>query len=266
MANQVALLGLPIDEYSSHLKGAAGAPPAIRKALFSDETNSFTEGGLDISDEAVLDNRGDLVIDVGEDPWPRIEVEVDAIIASGARPLLLGGDHSVTHPILRSVRRHHLRLALVHIDAHPDLYEDFGGTPRSHASPIARILEEGLADRIVQIGIRSTTTHLLEQQARYGVEVFEMKDLIETPHIIFNEPVYVSVDIDALDPAYAPGVSHREPGGLSTRQLLSILHGIDGDIIGGDVVEYNPARDHDDVTAAVTAKVVKEMVGVLRGR
>jgi agmatinase len=266
MAHQVALLGLPIDEYSSHLKGAAGAPAAIRRALFSDETNPFTEEGLDIAAPSVLDDRDDMVLDVGEDPWPRIEVEVDAIIAAGARPLLLGGDHSVTHPILRSVRRHHLRLALVHIDAHPDLYEDFGGTPRSHASPIARILEEGLADRVVQIGIRSTTTHQQQQQARYGVEVFEMKHLGEMPRIIFNEPVYVTIDIDALDPAHAPGVSHREPGGLSTRELLSILHGIDGDVIGGDIVEYNPARDQDGVTAAVAAKIAKEMIGILRGR
>lgn len=265
MANQVALLGLPIDEYSSHLKGAAGAPAAIREALYSPEGNPFTESGLDVSEPAVLDNRGDLVLDVGEDPWPRIEVEVDAIIHSGAKPLLLGGDHSVTHPVLRSVRRHHLRLALVHIDAHPDLYEDFGGTPRSHASPIARILEEGLADRVVQIGIRSATRHQLEQQARYGVEVFEMKDLRETPHIIFNEPVYVTVDIDALDPAYAPGVSHREPGGLSTRELLAILRGIDGNVIGGDVVEYNPARDRDGVTAAVASKIVKEMIAIFHG-
>lgn len=266
MAQKVALLGLPVDEYSSHLKGAADAPSAIRAALFSDESNPFTEGGLDVSATAVLENRGDLMLDVGEDPWPRIEVEVDAIIHSEAKPLLLGGDHSVTHPILRSVRRHHLRLALVHIDAHPDLYEDYGGTPRSHASPIARILEEGLADRVVQIGIRSTTTHQLEQQARYGVEVFEMKDLDKTPHIIFNEPVYVTVDIDALDPAYAPGVSHREPGGLSSRQLLSILKGIDGNVIGADIVECNPARDRDGVTAAVAAKIAKEMIGILHGR
>jgi arginase len=266
MANLVALLGLPFDEYSSHMRGAAGAPAAIRQVLVSDEGNPFTESGLDISQQSVLDDRGDLALDEGEDPWPRIEVEVDAIIASEARPLLIGGDHSVTHPILRSVRRHHLRLALVQIDAHPDLYEDFGGTPRSHASPIARILEEKLADRVVQIGIRSTTAHQLEQQARYGVEVFEMKHLEQAPRIVFNDPVYVTVDIDALDPAYAPGVSHREPGGLSTRELLSILHGIDGDIVGGDVVEYNPLRDRDGITAAVAAKLIKEMVGILRGR
>lgn len=266
MANAVALLGLPVDEYSSHMKGAAGAPVAIREVLASDEGNSFTESGLDISAESVLDDRGDLVLEEGDDPWPRIEVEVDSIIASGARPLLIGGDHSVTHPILRSVRRHHLRLALVQIDAHPDLYEDFGGTPRSHASPIARILEEGLADRVVQIAIRSTTAHQIEQQARYGVEVFEMKGLGRIPRIVFNDPVYLTIDIDALDPAYAPGVSHREPGGLSTRELLSILNAIDGDVIGADLVEYNPLRDRDGVTAAVAAKIVKEMIGILRGR
>lgn len=266
MAHKVAMLGLPIDEYSSHLRGAAGAPSVIRAELRSDERNPFTERGLDISGPGVLEVRGDLVLDVDEDPWPRVEVEVDAIIASGARPLLLGGDHSVTHPVLRSVRRHHLRLALVHIDAHPDLYEDFGGTPRSHASPIARILEEKLADRVVQIGIRSTTTHQQEQQARYGVELFEMRHIFEKPHIVFEDPVYVTVDMDVLDPAFAPGVSHREPGGLSTREVLSILEGIDGDVVGGDVVEYNPSRDRDGVTAAAAAKIVKEMVGILRGR
>lgn len=261
MAQTVAMLGLPIDEYSSYLRGAAEAPAAIRRALFSEAGNAFTEGMIDISAPGVLDNRGDLALGPGEDPWPRIEVEVDAIIAAGAKPLLLGGDHSVTHPILRSVRRHHLRLALLHIDAHPDLYEDFEGNPRSHASPIARILEEGLADRVVQIGIRASTPHQREQAGRYGVEVFEMKDLGAIPRLVFSEPVYVTFDVDALDPAFAPGVSHQVPGGLTTREVLSIIQAVDGDVIGADIVEYNPREDLRGMTANVAARIAKELIG-----
>lgn len=265
MKQTVALLGLPIDEYSSYLRGAAEAPALIRNSLFSEAGNPCTERGTDISEPGLLDDRGDLVLDEGEDPWPRIEVEVDGIIAADARPLLLGGDHSVTHPILRSVRRHHLRLALLHIDAHPDLYEDFGGNPRSHASPVARILEENLVDRVVQIGIRASTAHQRAQAARYGVEVFEMKDLVAIPRLVFNEPVYVSIDVDALDPAFAPGVSHQVPGGLTTREVISILHAIDGDVIGGDIVEYNPREDVRGMTAHVAAKLVKELIGAMCG-
>lgn len=259
------MLGLPIDDYSSHMRGAAEAPGAIRRALFSAAGNSFTEGMIDISAPGVLDDRGDLVREPGEDPWPRIEVEVDAIIASGAKPLLLGGDHSVTHPVLRSVRRHHLRLALLHIDAHPDLYEDFEGNPRSHASPIARILEEGLADRVVQIGIRASTPHQREQAGRYGVEVFEMRDLRSIPRLVFTEPVYVTFDLDGLDPAFAPGVSHPVPGGLTTREAISIIQGIDGDVIGADIVEYNPREDLRGITAHVAARIAKELIGRMCG-
>lgn len=265
MPNKVTLLGLPVDEYSSHMRGCAEAPDLIRRELFSEASNPFTETGVDISADGVLENLGDIVLEESDDPWPRIEVDVDAIIAGEGRPLLLGGDHSITHPILRSVRRHHLRLALLHIDAHPDIYEDYGGTPRSHASPIARILEEKLADRVVQIGIRASTADQQEQIARYGVEVFEMKDLEEIPRIVFSEPVYVTIDIDALDPAYAPGVAHREPGGLTTRELISIIHNVDAQIIGADVVEYNPRCDENGVTASVAAKVVKELVGLMQG-
>lgn len=261
MKQPIALLGSPIDVYSSHLRGAAEAPELIRKALFSDASNSYTEHGIDIAEPGLLDDRGDSILEEGDDPWPRIEVEVDSIIASDARPLLLGGDHSVTHPILRSVRRHHLRLALLHIDAHPDLYEDYGGNPRSHASPIARILEDNLADRVVQLGIRASTKHQREQVARYGVEVFEMKDLRTIPRLIFSEPVYVTIDIDALDPAFAPGVSHQVPGGLTTREVISIIHAIDGNIIGADVVEYNPREDLKGMTAQVAAKLAKELIG-----
>lgn len=264
MPNTIALLGIPFDEYSSHTRGAAEGPVAIREALLSDAGNPWTETGVDISEEGLIDDRGDLMFEAHDDPWQRIEAELSHLLATEERPLVLGGDHSITHPILRAVHARYPRLAVLQIDAHPDLYEDFDGNPRSHASPFARVMEEGLVHRLVQIGIRATTRHQREQAARYGIEVFEMKELPDRMRLIFEEPVYVSIDLDGLDPAFAPGVSHREPGGLTTRQVLAILHMLDGVVIGADIVELNPDRDRDGVTAAVAAKLAKELIAKMR--
>ena len=113
------------------------------------------------------------------------------------------------------------------MDAHPDLYDEFEGDRYSHACPFARIMDEQLADRLVQVGIRTMTEHQRAQARRFGVEVIEMRNIQGDLRVPLSTPVYVSIDVDALDPAFAPGVSHREPGGLSVRQLLSLLHGIE---------------------------------------
>src|SRR6185503_15943007 len=130
----------------------------------------------------------------------------------GARPVSLGGDHSVTYPILRAVRPHAPTVTILHIDAHPDLYDEFEGDRYSHACPFARIMEERLADRLVQVGIRTLTAVQRAQAERYGVEVIDMRAWVAGRRPTLREPVYVSIDIDAFDPAFAPGVGHREPG------------------------------------------------------
>jgi arginase len=148
----------------------------------------------------------------------------------------------------------------VHFDAHPDLYDEFEGDRLSHASPFARIMEEKLAARLVQVGIRTLNAPQRAQIARFGVELVEMKDFRPDLLIRAAGPVYVSVDLDGLDPAYAPGVSHPEPGGLSTRDVLGVLQRLEGQLIGADVVELNPQRDPDGTTARVAAKITKELV------
>ena len=167
----------------------------------------------------------------------------------------------MTYPIVRAFAAHHSDLTILHVDAHPDLYDSFDGDRLSHASPFARIMEEKLARRLVQVGIRTMTPHQREQAERFGVEVVEMQnwrpDLVS--ELDLGGDVYVSIDLDGLDPACAPGVSHQEPGGLSTRDGLRLLHSIAGRIIGADVVEYNPERDVGDMTARVAAKLVKEL-------
>jgi arginase family enzyme len=122
-------------------------------------------------------------------------------------------------------------------------------------------MEHGLAARLVQVGIRGCTGHQREQMARYGVQTHFMKDIDAVPELAFERPVYVSVDLDGLDPAFAPGVAHHEAGGLSTRQVLNIVQRLRGRIVGADVVEMNPPRDVGGITAATAAAIVKELAG-----
>ena len=258
---KVALLGVPYDAGSSYQRGPAAAPVLIREALWTEAGNTWTEPGLDLKDGR-LEDEGDLWFtdrEPGADVRARIEEAVGSILDSGRRPLLLGGDHSITYPALRGMRPHHPRLGILHIDAHPDLYHDFQGDPYSHACPFARIMEEGLADRLVQVGIRTMTGHQREQADRFGVEVIEMSAWRDGTPLRFDMPVYLTFDLDAIEPGMAPGVSHREPGGLTVRQALAIIQSLEAPLAGADLVELNPLNDVTGLSAAVAAKLVKEI-------
>jgi len=175
----------------------------------------------------------------------------------------LGGDHSITYPILRAVGKRIPGITLVHFDAHPDLYADYEGNPHSHASPFARIMEAQLVQRLVQIGIRTLNAHQHEQARKHGVEFFEMNNLPEVTKLNLTGPIYLSFDMDVLDPAFAPGISHWEPGGLTTREAIRYLRSLPVPIVGADLVEFNPARDASGLTATVAAKLLKEILGIM---
>jgi arginase len=260
-----AIVGLPYDASSSYQRGPAEAPAVIRDALWSPSANSWTELGVNIGAEGVITDAGDLQLAGCAPPDARrtIESGITRLLAVGARPVSLGGDHSVTYPVMRAVRRHAPSLTIVHVDAHPDLYDEFEGDRYSHACPFARIMEERLADRLVQVGIRTMTGHLRSQARRFGVDVIEMRNLRDELRLPLETPVYVSIDIDALDPAFAPGVSHREPGGMSVRQLLSLLRSIEAPIVAADIVELNPRNDPSGVSAMVAGKILRELLGVM---
>jgi agmatinase len=255
------LIGLPTDSHSSFLRGAASAPAAIRLALASAHSNMAAESGADMT----IDDAGDLPLDESDGDVARIRSAAASAARDGVVPLFLGGDHMVTYPVVAGLAEAVGPLSILHFDAHPDLYDDFEGDPLSHASPFARIMEQGLARRLVQVGIRTSNHHCREQARRFGVETVEMREFAADRVPIPDSPLYVSIDLDALDPAFAPGVSHHEPGGLSVRELLSVLHRLPGPIVGADVVEYNPSRDVNGVTAVVAAKLVKELAA-LAGR
>jgi arginase len=190
-----------------------------------------------------------------------IEAGVDALLAQEKRPVSLGGDHSITYPIVKAVARQHPELTIFHFDAHPDLYDEFEGNRLSHAYPLARIMESGLAKQLVQVGNRTMNRHQRQQAQRFGVEVVEMRALPADEKLKSTGPVYITFDMDVLDPAFAPGVSHREPGGMSVREAIAHLHAIEGEIVGADLVEYNPVQDVAGVTATVAGKIVKEILG-----
>ncbi len=260
---KIRLIGLPTDSHSSFLRGAAHAPDAIRLALASEHANSASESGLELGADILVDDTGDLPLTESASDFELIREAARAAGLSGdASPIFLGGDHMVTYPIVEGLASVHGPINILHFDAHPDLYNDYEGDPLSHASPFARIMEAGHASRLVQVGIRTMNRHCREQVTRFGVEVVEMRDFVPERVPIPENPLYISIDLDALDPAFAPGVSHHEPGGLSVRDVISVLHRVHSPIVGADVVEFNPSRDLNGMTAVVAAKFVKELAAL----
>lgn len=260
MKNNLALIGICSDENSSFLRGTAAAPSLIREALFSDASNTTSESGVDFRNNPRIQDAGDRLITSGEAGYLGIEDHIKEVLKTGAKPLVLGGDHAISYPVLRAIHQHHGPVNLLHFDAHTDLYDELDGNRYSHACPFARMMEGGLVKRLVQVGIRTLTAHQQEQAARFGVEIHQMQSLVHTPfHPNFDGPLYISFDIDVFDPAFVPGISHYEPGGMSVRDALNIIQQITNPIVGADIVEYNPRRDIHNMTAFVCAKLVKEI-------
>jgi arginase len=265
MRPSIHLIGLPTDQNSSFERGAALAPTAIREALWSDRGNLATQSGLEMGTDIDLVDKGDVPlsdIDSAADDALMIDA-IDSTLTMGAVPLSLGGDHAVTYPLVAAIATKHGPLNILHFDAHPDLYADFEGNPRSHASPFARIMEAGHAARLVQVGIRTLTKHCREQADRFDVEIIPMGGFDPAHVPVLGGPLYISIDLDGIDPSEAPGVAHPEPGGLTLREVLAVLVKQTAEIVGADIVELNPNRDVGDVTAILAAKLVRELAALI---
>jgi len=203
--------------------------------------------------------------------------EFPGLVADGRRVVCLGGDHTIALPLLRAVAAEYGPIALVHFDAHLDTWDTYFGAPYTHGTPFRRAVEEGLLDLDVSahVGIRGplySAQDLIDDQklgfaivstddvARRGVD--EALDRVRAR--VGDRPVYVSIDIDVLDPAHAPGTGTPEPGGLTMRELQMILRGFtDLNLVGGDVVEVAPAYDHAELTTIAAANVVYELLGLM---
>lgn len=258
----IKLIGLPFDENSSFLRGPASAPDMLRQIWHDGASNDFAENLIEIKENEVWEDAGNLTksAETTEAYFNNITQKIKAIVNNDHKPLSIGGDHSLTFPVIRGFAEKYNSLHLLHIDAHPDLYHNFEDNFFSHASPFARIMESRLGVSLTQIGIRTLNKHQKEQADKFGVKQFGPTEWSIADIKALKGPLYISVDLDGLDPAFAPAVSHHEPGGLTTRELLNIIQNIDAEIVGADVVEYNPSRDINHMTARVAYKVAKELI------
>jgi arginase len=263
---RIVFVGLPDDSQSSYRRGCAQAPARLRRAYDGECYSHTTESGVDLTGR---------VVDLGDWPSGRSwkataktyrESAAD-LFGAGRIPFFAGGDHAVTVPVVASLAALGRPVHVIQIDAHPDLYDDYHGSRTSHACVAGRLLEMEHVASITQLGIRPLNAAQAKQAERYRdrVHIYLARDLIgELPTLSYlpdRAPVYVTIDLDGFDPAYAPGVSHPVPGGLSPRQVLNLLQHARWTLVGMDAVEVNPSRDTNDQTAILAARLLHEGMG-----
>lgn len=274
----IAVVGVPFDSGVSYRPGARFGPAAIREG--SRLLRPY-HPGLDVSPFAVqqVADCGDIAcnpFDIGE-ALGTIEAGAGELMDAGARLVTLGGDHTIALALLRAVAARRGPVALLHFDAHLDTWDTYFGAPTTHGTPFRRAFEENLLDveHLAHVGIRGPLYGKsdLADDLRMGFGIVSSMDIQDRglPEVISglrervgDAPLYISVDIDVLDPAHAPGTGTPEAGGLTSRELLAILRGLRGcDIVGADVVEVAPAYDHAEITAIAAAHVAFDLISVM---
>lgn len=264
--SELVFLGLADDTQSSYLAGCAEAPAAMRRAYDGNCFNSTSESGVDL--EASVSDLGDSrPADTWEESARVYRSRLEAIFDAGRIPFVAGGDHAVTIPVLEALAVLEDPVHVIQIDAHPDLYPDYGGNRFSHACTGARALEMDHVATLTQLGIRTMNEAQSPYVERYPdrLIIHEASDLPgelpELEHIPEDALVYITIDLDGFDPAFAPGVSHPVPGGLTSRQVLDFIQAGHWALAGMDVVEVNPSRDVNDQTAILAARLLHEGMG-----
>lgn len=274
----VAVLGVPFDTGVSYRPGARFGPTHVRE---SSRLLRPYNPAQDVSPfaQAQVADAGDVGCNpfVIEEALSQVEAAADQVLERSRRMLTIGGDHTISLPLLRAHARAHGPLSVIHFDAHLDTWDTYFGSPYTHGTPFRRASEEGLLDRdgCLHVGSRGPlySAEDLRADRTLGFEVVsapELEDLRVRGTIerirerVADRPVYVSIDIDVLDPAFAPGTGTPEAGGLTSRELLAILRGLaDLDVVGADIVEVAPAYDHAEVTGVAAAHTAYELISVL---
>lgn len=274
----VKIVGVPFDTGVSYRPGARFGPAHIRASskLLRPYNPAMDIAPFDVQQVA---DAGDIAVNPFDiiEALDTVERSVTQLSSDGARILTLGGDHTLALPLLRSLHRDRGPLAVLHFDAHLDTWDTYFGAPYTHGTPFRRASEEGLIDmeRSMHVGTRGPlySAHDLEADGLLGFQVVRSDDyqsdgvrsIVERIHRrVAGGPVYVSVDIDVLDPAHAPGTGTPEAGGMTSRELLTTLRGLTGlDIVGADIVEVAPAYDHAELTGIAAAHVGFELLSVM---
>jgi len=277
----VAILGIPFDSGVSYRPGARFGPAAVRAG--SKLLRPY-HPSLDVEPWGVhqVADAGDVAVNPFsiEEAIDQIESAAGRILEQGSRIVAVGGDHTIALPLLRATAARHGPVAVIHFDAHLDTWDTYFGAAYTHGTPFRRASEEGVLRRgsSVHIGVRGPLygrTDLAED-TDLGFSIVSTEEVAmdgitsavdRIRQRVDDHPVYVSIDIDVLDPAHAPGTGTPEPGGLTTREVQLVLRGLAGlDIVGADVVEVAPAYDHAEITALAAANIVYELLGLLASR
>lgn len=276
----VAFLGIPMDIGTSWRSGTRFGPKQIRAESAMIRPYNMATGAAPFDSLQIADI-GDLAINTFSlaDSVRIITESYDVILKHDLIPMAMGGDHTMTLPILRSIAKKHGPVALVHVDAHADVNDEMFGEKIAHGTPFRRAYEEGLIqpDKVYQIGLRGTgyaATDFTEAQG-WGFQIFQAHELwgksldtlgAEIRRDIGDRPVYITYDIDSLDPAYAPGTGTPEIGGLTTPQALQLIRALNGvNVVGCDLVEVSPPYDPSGNTALTAANILYELLCILPG-
>lgn len=275
----VAILGVPFDSGTSYRSGTRFGPRKIREVSVTLWGNNQVLKVAPLSQLRVVDYGDVDVVPVDiQVTFDRIAKDVGTILGAGATVITLGGDHSIALPLLRAHHAKFGKVAVVHFDSHGDMWEyDFEGYKYSHGTPFRRAVEEGLidTDAYLQIGIRGSTSALddYEMATKLGARIITIGDamkmgtekVVETIRArVGARKVYVSFDIDSVDPAYAPGTGTPEVGGFTSFQALEMVRGLVGlNLVGFDLVEVNPSVDHGEITSLLAANLAFEFLSLL---
>jgi agmatinase len=276
-ALDVALLGLPFDGGTSYRPGSRFGPREIRQhsSLIRPYNPVLRVSPFEVLRVADV---GDVDVNpIGiEDTYARVERAVGEVLAAGVFPLCVGGDHSLSLPILRALRKRYGPVGMVHIDSHQDMWDEYFGNRYFHGTPFRRAVEEELLDprRVLQIGIRGPVYAAsdFDFARHHGIRWITARQMAHegltwvTAQLgaMRDGPVYLSFDIDGVDPAFAPGTGTPEVGGLTSHEALELVRALVGvPLVGADVVEVSPPYDHAGITSVLAANIMFEIVSVL---
>lgn len=264
--SSVVLYGMPMDWTVSYRPGSRFGPARIREVSIGlEEYSAYLDRELD---EVAYFDAGDIPLPFGnaQRSIDIIEEYIDGLLADGKKPLGMGGEHLVSWPVMKAVAKKHEDLAIIHFDAHTDLREQYEGEPLSHSTPIRKIAEHIGPKNVYSFGIRSGMKEEFQWAKENGMHIskFEvLEPLKEILPTLAGRPVYVTIDIDVLDPAHAPGTGTVDCGGITSKELLASIHAIAGSdvqVVGADLVEVAPVYDSSEQTANTASKLIREML------
>ncbi|RBN40159.1 agmatinase [Priestia megaterium] len=264
--SEAVLYGMPMDWTVSYRPGSRFGPTRIREVSIGlEEYSPYLDRELE---EVKYFDAGDIPLPFGnpQRSLNMIEEYIDQLLAADKFPLGMGGEHLVSWPVMKAMYKKYPDLAIIHMDAHTDLREEYEGEPLSHSTPIRKVAELIGPENVYSFGIRSGMKEEFQWAKENGMHIskFEvLEPLKEILPTLAGRPVYVTIDIDVLDPAHAPGTGTVDAGGITSKELLASIHAIaksDLRIVGGDLVEVAPIYDPSEQTANTASKLIREMI------